>query len=881
MLLRGLFLLTLLFLSPLQAMFVVPNDSYLLYQGKQLDMIYQKRDEMEALDYLQYAIPLLDHYAEEFDYSLQQKPTYALASLKNQIPNALSTVYPLNLNIYYPGGPFLLEQFASSSWIFSSLIHETAHLFQMEAQQDFGRMTQNIFGRHLFFIYPIVPLPLFMFPNLLLPTGLIEGHAVFNESRFHQGGRLFTGSARALLLQLCKHQRLTPKRFLNNHLQFPFGQEKYLVGGYFWSYLNQFYPAAKINQFFFYQSQHFFNPLIIDSSFEEHFGRGFWDLLDDFINATSTLAQFQQEGEGQSLVKAKFYTPLNRDQDHIFFILDQDRRSPKKLLIFDKRQKQLSSQDIDLPYGKLFKINDHYYSATSQPHRRGQEIITGLWDAQNQVRPDSLNRLYTDINGSHQAFIDLSQSVDRMMISSDGQHFQRTDSWGILDAQGNLYSFRQQQQQRVLYKNQTPLYRFPGYSSLLMDSDGDEILFLAPTKYGQSLFSYSQSTKKLQRLTISDTIIDAKIIDDQSLLVVKITANHYDYQVITREMILQTPALYHYPFEKEKSSPSLKKATISPQELRQKTIDYSPPRRLHFRQWSLFLGNGENTPLINTTITFTDPLIQNQLILQALQREEDHKDEFHLLYQNNAQLLSLLAGYHYHPLSRDDYHHSHSETFIGFRYPLWEKEFWHFQWQQEFARIYGFDHPWKSYSQLKLFRQKSYSLSFYPYHSFALLGEVQRDREGYQTSVTLNNRYDLGKEWFIENEALMQWSNTGDLYWGEALGREEPLIPTIAKTFSDHSPLKGYKLSLGIRKVLYPALYTTHFPIGVRRLIPHLFASRLIYPQLQPADDQEYGGGLETELLLAHRQPFPISFNWVKRDSDGSEKWGVSVNISF
>ena len=151
-------------------------------------------------------------------------------------------------------------------------MHESSHLYQLNAKRDLSRIGHAIFGNNEPGNIPVpidtnpltfFPVPFLTHPNVLLPTWLLEGNGVFNESRFGNGGRLFSGASRALFYSLLKANLLDETRLTNNGLYFPFGTEKYIVGGYFSLYLAERFGTLAVNRFFWAHAIHYFNLYVL------------------------------------------------------------------------------------------------------------------------------------------------------------------------------------------------------------------------------------------------------------------------------------------------------------------------------------------------------------------------------------------------------------------------------------------------------------------------------------------------------------------------------------------------------------------------------------------------------------------------------------------
>ena len=194
-------------------------------------------------------------YGTEFD----ENADIMLASELTQIGNGFATISPNLQTVMYPGGIFQFDRFATTDWLANLMYHEYSHLYQLNAKNSFpGRLGKYLFGNNFvnflpmplgFFPLVTIPLPIFSYPNVLTPDFLLEGHAVFNESRFGNGGRLYSGHYRALFYMMLNNSMVEEDRIINNHFYFPFNVDKYIFGGYFFNHLSFKHGIEKTAKF--------------------------------------------------------------------------------------------------------------------------------------------------------------------------------------------------------------------------------------------------------------------------------------------------------------------------------------------------------------------------------------------------------------------------------------------------------------------------------------------------------------------------------------------------------------------------------------------------------------------------------------------------------
>ena len=210
---------------------VVPDD-YLILEDEELSYIYSKEHSKLIPKMKAYQEEIVKGYEKEFGFKLDEKMMVGMASNNNQIANGFSTQIPFNMQLFYGAGATYIDYFSSSSWLKTLVIHETAHNFQLNPKENFlSKTSHKILGNTP--VSFLGPLALFPIPNVLENSFILEGNGVMNESRFGNGGRLFSGYALAELVAMARAGEIRPELMYNSTLNFPYGEQFYLVGGFF------------------------------------------------------------------------------------------------------------------------------------------------------------------------------------------------------------------------------------------------------------------------------------------------------------------------------------------------------------------------------------------------------------------------------------------------------------------------------------------------------------------------------------------------------------------------------------------------------------------------------------------------------------------------
>src|SRR5205085_10457362 len=126
-----------------------------------------------------------------------------------------------------------------ADWIALVGSHELTHIFHRDRSRGIWRFAQAIFGRN----------PL-LFPNLYEPRWVLEGVAVYFESRLTGEGRLessehsMTARAAAIANAVPTLQELSP-----GTSRFPGGEVIYIYGSLLFDYLSRTRGPASIRDF--------------------------------------------------------------------------------------------------------------------------------------------------------------------------------------------------------------------------------------------------------------------------------------------------------------------------------------------------------------------------------------------------------------------------------------------------------------------------------------------------------------------------------------------------------------------------------------------------------------------------------------------------------
>lgn len=491
-----------------------------------------------------------DIYTEVFQEILKEKPIYVFASSKNQISNAVTSSTPFLRVLFFPTGK--ITHLASPSWGDTLIAHEMAHIFQLGQTSNRIKYLKKIFkNSEVIFI----PIPIFLSANLVMPLFLLEGHAVLNESLFAPGGRLYSGSTRALVFTQLKNKFKTVKQFTEDYLinltEDTFsGEQQYAHGGYFFNSLLKKYDIKTINNFFKIHAEYFITPISfisVKSAFQKTFDTSFESLINHYVQTYLPLAKQQKKAKEKSLFHSDICPRFNKKNNEIFF-LTSDLKSTPSLKIFNTSTQKWKKRKKVFSPGKVFKIENRYLVSSSHKINTTEKAY-GLFTEGMHLIKKYKSQNIQDMYNDQIISIDTSNNINQFILLLNGNFYDTTSSPALFSSDGNIYYFKQQENQRVMYKNKAPIFQFKGFYGKPVEIDKDgTVYFTSTSMFGSSLFGWHPN-QGIYRVSPSDTIIDAIKVSNDEFLICEIEPHFYNYKFIPIKQIDEQPVLYDYPFE--------------------------------------------------------------------------------------------------------------------------------------------------------------------------------------------------------------------------------------------------------------------------------------------------------------------------------------------
>lgn len=199
--------------------------------------------------------------------------------------NGYATYFPFNqigIYIFNPEPDSTIGSY--KDWIFLVLSHEMTHIFNLNSGSGFTYFLRNIFGNS-----PI------SYPASMLPTWILEGLAVYTESKLNQWGRLNTPDFNIILNNIAKEGK-TPfwTKLYGNSTTWPGPIAKYLYGAEFFQFLADKYGEEKIPEFV-KDYTHYPIQLSPSNVFKKTFDKSLTCLWNEFRKNIATLENIKKK----------------------------------------------------------------------------------------------------------------------------------------------------------------------------------------------------------------------------------------------------------------------------------------------------------------------------------------------------------------------------------------------------------------------------------------------------------------------------------------------------------------------------------------------------------------------------------------------------------
>jgi hypothetical protein len=179
--------------------------------------------------------------------------------------NGYATSFPSNRIVVFAHPPIDTPELRNyNDWLRLVITHELTHVFHLDRADGLWRLGRSILGRH-----PA------LFPNNYLPSWVVEGLAVYYESRITGAGRL-EGTEHYMIARAAAEANHVPRigELSRETSRFPGGEVVYSYGSLILDYLSRTRGADKIPKFVNETSKDIF-PLSLNRKAKRAFGISF------------------------------------------------------------------------------------------------------------------------------------------------------------------------------------------------------------------------------------------------------------------------------------------------------------------------------------------------------------------------------------------------------------------------------------------------------------------------------------------------------------------------------------------------------------------------------------------------------------------------------
>lgn len=880
---NNIFLVPLFLFLVCNSLIASSDNDYLVLKEQKYEIIYTKIYEKEAYYVKSNIDALLKANDKSFGYSFDEPLRIVLVSDEMQVANAFSTQVPYNLTTFYNGGSSMVDYFGTTSWLNTILNHELSHNYQLNAKKSPVSKTLHQYLGNNYLPIMVGFLPVFTLPNIYLPTAILEGNAVLNESIYNNGGRLYSGRFKALKNSLMQNNKINFKSIINDNLEFPYMESKYIIGGFYMEFLARKYGADKVNSFFYTHSDHFINPFLFNQSFLETFRQTFSSSINEFIaKDKKENSSFKTLQDGKIIGRSNRQIYINKDGNNIYF-QTSDLKNRAKLYTLDLNKMEIKSERTKLKNGLIFQLDGELYSS-SDGYISKELYKNGLFNDDANIHPDTIGKNIQDVNKDDILYFDVQKSYDKPALYKNKDFLDYVDSSAIFDKNNSVYYMKQNGLSRSILKNKEKVYEYDGYYGKVVDVIGEEIYFVANSEFGSTLYKYTP--KGLVQITNADNIIDAKAINDKTFLVV--TVDHDGYYVKAIQNPINSIMYSVFPTKPIQNAQNFSFVTPAKTEpLNGKTynevanLEYSaiyPSYGYDSKKGSLYSLNG----------FFTDPLMFNSVSLNV---RKDYDEEivgatyvnnryydFQLsLYDINKQeKLEKDRGYYLGTsLSTEYYKNDLTALGVGISYYL--------------------DSDYKEKDPLTLSAsynyKEQYSLGHKPYFNVNINAFTQKDRDNNTLGVLSNVNHHLVGDTYIganfkrlDSDVVDSSQYKGIRLITKTLNTKKDIANTLIEGLKNDVFVKTLSSAgIDISSTFYVNRYFEYFPIGLQK---ETFFGSYNYYDIATSKGQsikEFSVGVELDLLLFYKFKIPLVIKRIenKFDDEVNKKTLVYINTVF
>jgi len=424
----------------------------------------------------------------------------------------------------------------------------------------------------------------------------------------------------------------------------------------------------------------------------------------------------------------------------------------------------------------------------------------------------------------------------------------------------DLYYFRQQGEQRTLYRNRTPLTSYRGHDGRVVDVDGrGRVYFIAPSRHGST--AYRVNGGRVERVSPGDDVIDLKLHGKGQAVVQTITAEGYRLQQIgLRSRVAWVadidPGL---PQVRVGSGEGGGVLSVSEKYSELGQLRYSGLRSAS--SWDRTSGYR-----LSLQADFTDPMWRNTLSF-ALKYQKERT--LHSASYTNSAYAVHFGGSVTAVRKHAGYDNSRYRNYgysVYLRWPFLATGYWRGSVTLAYARPHNDTRRQPITSSVELTKNVGHGYGKYPGKYLSLTAFASYDRGAVYGGVLGSWLRGLPRQFYVGARGAYLLSSSVDAVQrqGIKVGNASASsadgavlnIPTLSGTYYLKRAMMG---EVSLRKVFEFSLYSYHLPISLRRESLYL-KQRLYALDFGNGTKQlhETVAGIEADLLVLHRYTVPV-----------------------
>ncbi|MBN2724401.1 MAG: PD40 domain-containing protein [Deltaproteobacteria bacterium] len=357
--------------------------------------------------------------ASHMGWAPSTKTTVILTPYTDSANGWATTYFRNTVNVYLtdPGDFSELNQF--DDWLWLLFLHEYTHIIHMDTSGLLPSIINSIIGK-------------VWVPNSIQPSFVLEGMAIFSESRFSGAGRNQSSIYDMYMRSSVYDNRIYTLAEISNSIsKYPRGLLPYLYGSRFIKFISNRYSPLKIKHLSAaYGSQNI--PFGLNKSAVKSYGKSFEVLYSEFVKYIDSKYKRQISAiKSRGLIRGKrltytgeykYYPSWNPSNSAEIALIDNDGITPSslKILTLNKsRNKVISKKIIDAPvyeggwprwhHGKIFFHKLAYFNTVYnyldlyrvKPGKKPTRLTEGKRLASVTVSPDGKSVAAVRHNGTN------------------------------------------------------------------------------------------------------------------------------------------------------------------------------------------------------------------------------------------------------------------------------------------------------------------------------------------------------------------------------------------------------------------------------------------------------------------------------------------------